>query len=242
MGFEIFQSRVGLDAPFKLYQNHPPVPVFLNKTRKLTVHLCGFSPVCRRMCTTSMYWALKGFSALEHPSHRHTKDFLFAWMWSLFMCLTSSSWVVNSVPQSFQWQFVSMKSPGSSLKSPCSPLPSDGWLFNPSFFTRPLFFRLSTSICGLFSSEFRLSLKLWKKNHFPLQLLMPEKRKLTSVLGRAAQCWGWGKCCDPCSPKVGVCAWGCNSGGAPGPRNNKAGCRAGLMAPVEKKLAEKRTI
>ena len=52
----------------------------------LTVHLCGFSPVCLRMCTTSMYWALKGFACLLHSFHSHTKLFLLAWMWSLAMC------------------------------------------------------------------------------------------------------------------------------------------------------------
>lgn len=46
----------------------------------LTVHLCGFSPVCLLMCTTNIYWALNGFSALEQPSHLQTKDFLLAWI------------------------------------------------------------------------------------------------------------------------------------------------------------------
>lgn len=52
----------------------------------LTVHLWGFSPVCLRMCTTNMYWALKGFCSLEHSSQRHTNSFFSPWMWSLFMC------------------------------------------------------------------------------------------------------------------------------------------------------------
>ena len=52
----------------------------------LTVHLWGFSPVWRRICTTSMYWALNGFSSLEQSSQRQTNDFLFAWIWSLLMC------------------------------------------------------------------------------------------------------------------------------------------------------------
>lgn len=35
---------------------------------RLTLHLCGFSPVCLRMCTTSIYWALNGFFSLLHAS------------------------------------------------------------------------------------------------------------------------------------------------------------------------------
>ena len=88
----------------------------------LTVHLCGFSPVWRRMWTTSMYWALNGFSSREHSRHRQTKLFLLAWMWSLLICLTRSSWVANSLSQSRQWQCVSIKSPGSSFIG--SPEPS----------------------------------------------------------------------------------------------------------------------
>ena len=52
----------------------------------LTVHRWGFSPVCLLICTTNMYWALKGFSSLEHSFHWHTKDFLLAPIWSLFKC------------------------------------------------------------------------------------------------------------------------------------------------------------
>lgn len=85
--------------------------------KKLTVHLCGFSPVCRRICTTNIYCALNGFSPREQFSHRHIKAFLFVWIWSLFICLTSSSWVTNSIPHPYQWQFVSIKSPGSSFIS-----------------------------------------------------------------------------------------------------------------------------
>ena len=46
----------------------------------------GFSPVCLLMWTTSMYWALKGFSSLEHPFHWQTKNFLLHPMCSLFKC------------------------------------------------------------------------------------------------------------------------------------------------------------
>lgn len=53
---------------------------------KLTVHLCGFSPVCLLMCTTSMYCALKGFSSLEQSFHRQTKAFLLLPIWSLLRC------------------------------------------------------------------------------------------------------------------------------------------------------------
>ena len=53
---------------------------------RLTVHLCGFSPVCLRMCTTSMYWALKGLSSLEQPPQWHTNSFRSPWMCSLLMC------------------------------------------------------------------------------------------------------------------------------------------------------------
>lgn len=52
----------------------------------LTVHLCGFSPVCLRMWTTSMYWALKGLSSLEQPPQWHTNSFRSPWMCSLLMC------------------------------------------------------------------------------------------------------------------------------------------------------------
>lgn len=69
------------------------------------------------MCTTSMYWALNGFSSLEHVSQRQTKDFLFPWMWSVLIWRTSSSWVRNSSPQPLQWQFVSKKTPPSSFAS-----------------------------------------------------------------------------------------------------------------------------
>lgn len=92
---------------------------------KLTVHLCGFSPVWRLMCTTSIYWALNGFSSREQSSHRQMNDFLFAWIWSLLMCLTNSSCVLNSNVQSRQWQFVSTKSPGSSLRSVVSAAATD---------------------------------------------------------------------------------------------------------------------
>lgn len=60
-------------------------------TAVLTVHLCGFSPVCLRMCTTNMYCALNGFSAREQPSHRHTNDFLLAWIWSLLICCNQTN-------------------------------------------------------------------------------------------------------------------------------------------------------
>lgn len=55
-------------------------------TSVLTVHLWGFSPVCRLICTTSIYWALKGFCSLEQSSHRHTNSFFSPWIWSLFIC------------------------------------------------------------------------------------------------------------------------------------------------------------
>ena len=55
----------------------------------LTVHLWGFSPVCRRMCTTSMYWALKGFCSLVQACQRHTNSFFSPWMCSLLMCCGS---------------------------------------------------------------------------------------------------------------------------------------------------------
>lgn len=52
----------------------------------LTVHLCGFSPVCLRMCTTSMYCALKGFWSRVQACQRHTNSFFSPWMCSLLMC------------------------------------------------------------------------------------------------------------------------------------------------------------
>ena len=59
---------------------------FISEVIFLTVHRWGFSPVCLLICTTNMYWALKGFSSLEHSFHWHTKDFLLAPIWSLFKC------------------------------------------------------------------------------------------------------------------------------------------------------------
>ena len=53
---------------------------------QLTVHLCGFSPVCLLMCTTSMYCALNGFSSLLQSFQRQTKAFLLLPIWSLLRC------------------------------------------------------------------------------------------------------------------------------------------------------------
>lgn len=61
---------------------------------QLTVHLWGFSPVWRRMWTTSIYWALNGFSSREQSTQRQTNDFLFAWMWSLLMCCGMNKWTI----------------------------------------------------------------------------------------------------------------------------------------------------
>ena len=58
----------------------------------LTVHLCGFSPVCRRICTTSMYWALNGLLSRWQPSHSHTNSFFCPWMCSPLTWATSSFW------------------------------------------------------------------------------------------------------------------------------------------------------
>lgn len=55
-------------------------------THVLTVHLWGFSPVCLLMCTTNIYWALKGFCSLEQSNHRQTNSFFSPWIWSLFIC------------------------------------------------------------------------------------------------------------------------------------------------------------
>lgn len=74
----------------------------------LTVHLCGFSPVCRRMCTTSMYCALKGFCSRVQACQRHTNSFFSPWMCSLLMC--------------YQEQANRGVSPASH---PCRPLPTD---------------------------------------------------------------------------------------------------------------------
>lgn len=51
-----------------------------------TWHWWGFSPVWRRICTTSMYWALKGFCSRIHPSHSQTNNFLLLATWSWFKC------------------------------------------------------------------------------------------------------------------------------------------------------------
>ncbi len=56
-----------------------------------TVHLWGFSPpVCRRMWTTSMYWALKGRCSREQSIQWHTNSFFSPWMCSLLMCCTEN--------------------------------------------------------------------------------------------------------------------------------------------------------
>lgn len=67
-----------------------------------TVHLWGFSPVWRLMCTTNMYWALNGFSSRLHSFQRQMNIFLLACMWSIFICyniyikINSIQWKVNS--------------------------------------------------------------------------------------------------------------------------------------------------
>lgn len=65
---------------------HLPAPYPRDTQPCLTVHLWGFSPVCRRMCTTSMYWALKGRRSREQASQWHTNSFFSPWMCSLLMC------------------------------------------------------------------------------------------------------------------------------------------------------------
>lgn len=67
-------------------QEQTKLRLLLLPSASFTVHLWGFSPVCLRMWTTSMYWALKGFCSLEQSSHRHTNSFFSPWMWSLLMC------------------------------------------------------------------------------------------------------------------------------------------------------------
>ena len=84
---EILQPGVRLQAVLKLKQeNILSITNTKDFIEELTVHLCGFSPVCLLMCTTSMYCALNGFCSLEQPIHWHTKDFLLAPMWSMFRC------------------------------------------------------------------------------------------------------------------------------------------------------------
>ena len=51
-----------------------------------TVQRCGFSPVCRRRWTTSMYWALNGFSSRAQFFHWQMKLFLLELTCSLFKC------------------------------------------------------------------------------------------------------------------------------------------------------------
>ena len=53
-----------------------------------TVQRWGFSPVWRRMWTTSMYCALNGFSQRPHPSHRQTNWRRLADTCSWFRCYT----------------------------------------------------------------------------------------------------------------------------------------------------------
>lgn len=66
---------------------HPIRPMSPGPVAKpLTVHLWGFSPVCLRMCTTSMYCALKGFCSRVQACQRHTNSFFSPWMCSLLMC------------------------------------------------------------------------------------------------------------------------------------------------------------
>lgn len=124
-----YATKINITFPFQLFFNlvckkfgNPWIKIFEKCNFLLTVHLCGFSPVCLLICTTNIYCALNGFSLRLQFSHRQTKLFLFAWIWSLLICLTKSSWVGNSVLHSFQWQFVSIKSPGSSRRSAPSEL------------------------------------------------------------------------------------------------------------------------
>ena len=56
-----------------------------------TVHLCGFSPVCRLIWTTNIYWALKGFSSRLHSFHRQINIFLLACIWSMLICYNTKN-------------------------------------------------------------------------------------------------------------------------------------------------------
>lgn len=113
MRLKVFQTGVGLGTAFKLQGENKSVTkirvkylLFAEKTWHkliLTVHLWGFSPVCLRMWTTSMYWALKGFCSREQSSHRHTNSFFSPWMWSLLMCYKMTTEKKQSLHSSCSW-------------------------------------------------------------------------------------------------------------------------------------------
>jgi hypothetical protein len=63
----------------------------------LTVHRWGFSPVCRLIWTTNMYCALNGLFSRLHSFHRHTNDFLLAWMWSWFICWKTNTTKMKNI-------------------------------------------------------------------------------------------------------------------------------------------------
>ena len=69
-----------------IIQNATTIVILHQCVCQLTVHLCGFSPVCLLMCTTSMYCALNGFSSLLQSFQRQTKAFLLLPIWSLLRC------------------------------------------------------------------------------------------------------------------------------------------------------------
>jgi hypothetical protein len=102
MGLEVFQPRISFSTIFELQGNKKYVKCQPIRRRLwhflLTVHLCGFSPVWRLMCTTNIYWALKGFSSLEQSFHWHTNAFLLLPIWSLLRCC-KIKWVIKSIQQ-----------------------------------------------------------------------------------------------------------------------------------------------
>lgn len=99
MSLQVLQTRVCFITAFKLRRTNRDIYVtsvlsraFKHRVseRVLTVHLWGFSPVCLRMCTTSMYWALKGRCSREQSCQWHTNSFFSPWMCSLLMCCTEN--------------------------------------------------------------------------------------------------------------------------------------------------------
>ncbi len=99
MSLQVLQTRVRFITAFKLIRTNRNSVRLLSSSIKhrydmsesvFTVHLWGFSPVCRRMWTTSMYWALKGRCSREQSIQWHTNSFFSPWMCSLLMCWTEN--------------------------------------------------------------------------------------------------------------------------------------------------------
>lgn len=98
----------------------------------LTVHLCGFSPVCLLMWTTSIYWALKGFCSREQSSHRHTNSFFSPCMWSLLICCSGRARGYSLIETQHQLQPYCNFALEEHQRYRCEPGPCDTERIRPS--------------------------------------------------------------------------------------------------------------